>query len=104
MTYGLTDNDIKSIATILNQNERVEQAILFGSRAKGTHRPGSDMDIALKGHELRFDDLLNVSIALDKLELPIRFDLVLYHRIKEPALLKQINQHGQPLLTKPLPE
>ncbi|MGV3558270.1 nucleotidyltransferase domain-containing protein [Larkinella arboricola] len=102
MPYGLSDEQVKAITEILARHPRLEQAILFGSRAKNTHRPGSDMDIALKGSGLHFDDLLNVSIALDELWLPIRFDLVLYDRIREPALLEQIDRTGKVLLSKPL--
>lgn len=102
MPYGLSDHHLKAITEILAHKPGLEQAILFGSRAKNTHRPGSDVDIALKGPELTFNDILTLSIALDELWLPIRFDLVLYDRIKEPALLKQIDQNGKVLLSKPL--
>ncbi|RRB01076.1 nucleotidyltransferase domain-containing protein [Larkinella rosea] len=100
MPYGLDDTDLNAITAVLARNHRVGQAILFGSRAKGSHRPGSDIDIALKGPELTFDDLLNLSVALDDLWLPLRFDLVLYDRINEPALREQIQKTGQVLLSK----
>jgi predicted nucleotidyltransferase len=101
MSYGLSETHIKAIMDVLADNNRVEQVILFGSRAKGTFHPGSDIDIALKGAELKHNDLLNLSIALDELWLPIRFDLVLYDRIKEPVLLELINRTGKVLLSKP---
>ena len=101
MTYGLSDTHLKAITDVLAGNKRIEQVILFGSRAKGTHRPGSDVDMALKGRDLKHNDLLDVSNALDELWLPIRFDLILYDRVKEPALLDQINQFGKELLFKP---
>ncbi|RCR70580.1 nucleotidyltransferase family protein [Larkinella punicea] len=101
MTYGLSDIHLKAITDVLAGNNRIEQVILFGSRAKGTHRPGSDVDMALKGRDLTHNDLVDVSNALDELWLPIRFDLILYDRVKEPALLDQINQFGKDLLLKP---
>lgn len=102
MLYGLSDTILEAITAVLARNPRIEQVILFGSRAKGTHRPGSDIDIALKGPELALDDILNFSIALDELGLPLRFDLVLYDRIKEQALREQIQKTGQVLLSKSL--
>ena len=49
---GLQPGDLKSICSILAKEPTVEKAILFGSRAKGNYRPGSDVDIALKGKDL----------------------------------------------------
>jgi predicted nucleotidyltransferase len=99
--YGLSETDFKAITVVFAGNNRIEQVILFGSRATGTHRPGSDVDLALKGRDLKHNDLLDLSIALDELWLPIRFDLILYDRIKEPALLDQINRFGKELFPKP---
>ncbi|WP_460982604.1 nucleotidyltransferase domain-containing protein [Spirosoma fluminis] len=49
MRYGLSDSHLLDIVNTIVANPRIQQAILFGSRAKGTQRPGSDIDIALKG-------------------------------------------------------
>lgn len=100
MPYGLIDNDLARIVDVLAMNGRVEQAILFGSRAKGTHKPGSDVDIALKGSGLTLNDLLALSVALDELWIPLRFDLLLYDRIDEPALLDHIDRVGKNLMLR----
>lgn len=100
MPYGLSDNDLSRIVGVLATNSRVEQAILFGSRAKGTHKPGSDVDIALKGADLSLNDLLSLSVALDELWIPLRVDLLLYNRINEPALLAHIDRVGKNLMLR----
>ncbi|GAB3918671.1 nucleotidyltransferase domain-containing protein [Larkinella terrae] len=101
MPFGLNESQLNAITDLLSRNGRIEEAVVFGSRAKGTHRPGSDMDIALKGSGLNLDDVLNLSIALDELWLPIRFDLVIYNRITEPALRDHIDRIGKVLWPKP---
>ncbi|GAB3688075.1 nucleotidyltransferase domain-containing protein [Spirosoma flavus] len=95
MLYGLSNEHLLDITRTVAANSRVHQAVLFGSRAKGTQRPGSDIDIALKGNDLTFDDLVSLGVALDELWLPFRFDLVLYDRISEPALLSHIDRVGK---------
>ena len=95
--YGLDDELLTRITAILANNDRLEAALLFGSRAKGTFRPGSDVDIALKGRALTVKDTIQIGIELDDLETPYRFDLTIYHRITEPALRDHIDRVGQVL-------
>ncbi|WP_128545837.1 nucleotidyltransferase domain-containing protein [Larkinella soli] len=98
MSFGLSPEILSNITGILATNSRVHQAVLFGSRAKGTFRPGSDIDIALIGNQLTLDDIRTLSLKLDDLWLLYRFDLVIYDRIDEPALKDHIDRVGQPLL------
>lgn len=98
--HGLNDELLTKVATILSNNNRVEEALLFGSRAKGNFRAGSDIDIALKGPNLVLNDILHLSIDLDALETPYQFDLVLYQRITEPALREHIDRVGHVLYQK----
>ncbi len=67
---GLSDKDVESIRETLRLFPKVGEAILYGSRAKGSYRPGSDIDLTLKGNELSYQDLLNIELALDDLLLP----------------------------------
>ncbi|RIJ48290.1 nucleotidyltransferase domain-containing protein [Maribellus luteus] len=92
--YGLPETDFKKIIAILKAKSNVKQAVLFGSRAKGTFTSGSDVDIALLGDELKLADILEISADIDQLFLPWKFDLVIFSRIKEEALLDHINRVG----------
>ena len=44
--FGLLDRDIKYIIKALEQHDEIEKAIIFGSRAMGNYKKGSDVDIA----------------------------------------------------------
>jgi predicted nucleotidyltransferase len=59
--------------------------VLYGSRAKGNYRRGSDIDLTLWG-EISFPALLNLHTALDDLLLPWMIDLSIYDRLENPAL------------------
>jgi predicted nucleotidyltransferase len=91
---GLSDEDLNNIVRIIEKNPKITDAVLFGSRAKGTFSNGSDIDIALKGEDLSLNDVLDLSIELEELFLPYKFDLVIYERIKEEALKEHITRVG----------
>ena len=94
MTYGLTPTTIERIQAVFADYPHIEQAILYGSRAKGNFRPGSDIDLTLLGDELTYADLNNIAIALDDLLLPYKIDLSLYKMLDHEGLLAHIKRVG----------
>ena len=92
--YGIPESDLNALLSELKKNTEINEIILFGSRAKGIFRNGSDIDIALKGRNLKLNDILEAMSGIDKLLLPYKLDLVIYTRIKEPALIEHINRVG----------
>ncbi len=52
MDFGLTPSDLAEIIRTIQRNSAVVEAIMFGSRAKGNYKKGSDIDIAIKGKEI----------------------------------------------------
>ncbi|WP_299075040.1 nucleotidyltransferase domain-containing protein [uncultured Paraglaciecola sp.] len=95
MCYGLTAKNLHDILEIFTQNQDVEQAILYGSRAKGTFRPGSDIDITLKGRSLKMASLFKIMEQLEQLDLPYEIDLSLYSQIENTSLLEHIERVGK---------
>jgi len=83
MQYGLSDNDLLSIQSVLQHFPEVEQAILYGSRAKGNYKTGSDVDIALRGSGLNLSSLASIASQFDELPLPYKVDLLIYNRVKK---------------------
>lgn len=100
MKFGLSENSINSIIQVLESNPKVDKALVFGSRAKGNYRDASDIDIAVKGVELNFDDMLQLGVKLDDLNLPYKVDLINYHTIKEPDLKDHIDRVGIEMYSK----
>lgn len=94
MNHGLSDNTVERINQVLANFPQVEKAILYGSRAKGTHRPGSDIDLTLIGRALTQKHLAQIDEAIDDLLLPYQMDLSLFDELKHPALLEHIERIG----------
>lgn len=99
--FGLREKDWERIVNILASFPELDEAILYGSRAMDTHKPYSDIDIALKGKALNLTLLSKIDMALDDLFLPYKFDLTLYHHISSPELIDHIKRVGKILFTKP---
>jgi len=90
---GLTASEWQLLHGVLRRHPEIEAAILFGSRAKGTERPWSDLDLALVGIG---DDLTAAAIAaeLDELPLPYRYDVKAYDALSYPPLREHIGRVG----------
>lgn len=94
MKYGLESNAIDAIVRCLAAEPKIEEAILYGSRAKSNYRRGSDIDLTLKGETLTLQDVLRLETELDDLLLPYKIDLSIYHQISNPELREHIDRVG----------
>lgn len=92
--HGLSQATVDGITAVLAKHANIEQAILYGSRAMGTYRPNSDIDLCLVGPQLSLTELLAIETELDDLLLPYRIDLSLQHSIDNPELLAHIRRVG----------
>lgn len=97
--FGLKGRALSLITDIFKSHPDVEEAVLYGSRAKGTYKPGSDIDIVLKGKNLNLKELNRIILKLEELELPYTFDVSIYHRIQDPELVNHIKRVGKTLYT-----
>lgn len=94
MIDGLKAKYRAAIIRLLSANERVERAVLFGSRAMETFTPASDIDIALYGDHLTLTDQANLAISIDELPMAQRVDLLLHATVNNEALCRHIEEHG----------
>ena len=101
MTDGLRDAHREAIIAQIAANERVERAVLFGSRATGTNTVTSDVDIALFGDRLTLTDQARLAAALDELPMAQSVDLILYDSIRNGTLQEHIRNHGVEWFARP---
>jgi predicted nucleotidyltransferase len=95
MKYGLPDAAIQNICAVLDRYPQVKQAILYGSRAKGNHKNGSDIDLTLYGGaDLTLPVLYKIMDELDDLLLPHTIDLSIYANIGDPDVIAHIQRVG----------
>lgn len=99
--YGLSQSEHDELISVIMAHSSIDEAILFGSRAKGTHKPGSDVDIAIKGPKLSHSDVVDLSYALNEVSLlPYRFDIINYAAIDNDALREHIDRVGKLLFSR----
>jgi len=94
MKYGLDDATVQKIQDVIGAFPQVDTAVLYGSRAKGNFKPGSDIDLTLKGSNINLSVMNQIGLSLDDLLLPYTFDLSVFDHIKEPDLLEHIDRVG----------
>lgn len=97
MKFGLSEEVIAQIGEVLARYPEVDSALIYGSRAKGEFKKGSDIDLTLIGSNLNHDLHLTISGELDDLMLPHTIDLSLFAEIKNPHLLAHIERVGEVL-------
>lgn len=100
MNFGLSQKNINAINQVFLKYPGIEQVLIYGSRAKGTYKPGSDIDLTLVGGALTLSDMLKIENELDDLLLPYFIDLSLLHTIKDPGFLEHIQRVGLPFYSK----
>ena len=101
MGFGLPQQDVDEIARVFREFPVVEEAILFGSRAKGTFKKGSDVDIAVKGKGIDHAVVASLSFLLNEdSAMPYFFDIVHFEAISEKELIEHINRVGQCLYSR----
>lgn len=93
--FGLRDSDILAIKQILELYPQVQKAHIFGSRAKGNYKNGSDIDIAIQGKSISYSTILNISEVLnEETMMPYHFDVLDYNSIQNNDLIEHINRAG----------
>ena len=92
--FGLKKDHIDLIQAVFVQYPQIERAIVYGSRAKGNYKPGSDIDLTIIG-DLDYSNLIKLENQLDDLLLPYKIDLSLYHNFNHPKLIDHIKRVGK---------
>lgn len=93
--FGLSERATKTITDILAKYPEVEQAIIYGSRAKGNYREGSDVDLTFKGKDLTYDIVKRIWGDLDDSSSPYLFDLSIYHQLTNANFIEHIDRVGK---------
>ncbi len=93
--FGLKESVIRKIRAVFAVYPQVEKAVLYGSRAKGNFKNGSDIDLTLcGGKDLTLNVLYKVSNDLDDLLLPYTIDLSIFNQIGDTDVVDHIRRVG----------
>ena len=102
MKYGLPNRTLDTLDSIFKKYPGIRQVILYGSRAKGKYRNGSDIDLSLKTEEtFTFTDLLRIAGDFDDSDIPYFVDVSIYEKLSNPDLKEHIDRVGKVLYSNP---
>lgn len=89
---------LSTLDSIFRKYAGIKQVILYGSRAKGNYREGSDIDITLKTDgSFTFNDLLRISGDFYDSDMPYSVDVSVYNELSNPDLISHIDRAGKVL-------
>lgn len=97
--HGLTSRQLEELARVLAPFAgQIDRVALFGSRATGTARANSDIDLVVYGP--------NANTIVDRLwtlfdasNLPLKVDVLAYDQISNPALKAHVDAVNLTLFT-----
>ena len=98
MQYGLQEITLKTLSSVFRKYPGIKQAILYGSRAKGNYKNGSDIDMSLiTDNTFTRNDLLRIGSDFDDSDMPYFVDVSIYNKISNPNLKAHIDRVGKVL-------
>lgn len=95
MRFGLDDQTIRKFNSVFSEFPEIEEVVIYGSRAMGNYREGSDIDITLKGDKVDDEIRSKVHWLIDDLNSPYLVDLSIFSKLDSDSLIDHINRVGE---------
>lgn len=92
--FGLPPAILDKLNSVFAQHNVIDSVVIYGSRAKGNYRTGSDIDLTIKGSEIAFEELMQIEDQIDDLMLPYTVDLSQYRLLENAELIAHIDRVG----------
>lgn len=105
LIFGLAQRHYHDIVSVFRHYPDIEKVLIFGSRAKGTHKPYSDIDLAVVAPNMDDREFSRLWNELDALELVFKLDVLHWDKLGQQKLKDSIMTHGRyfyPLGMEPL--
>jgi predicted nucleotidyltransferase len=93
--FGLSERTTKTLLEFFEKFPQVEEVKVYGSRAKGNYKRGSDIDFAVFGKDIDFRLLSKITAEIDELPTPYKFDITHYETLKHQPLKEHIDRVGK---------
>lgn len=100
MKFGLSDYTIDQLRSVFRKHPEIDSVIVYGSRAKGNYREGSDIDLTLVGDDLTHEIRSKICMELDDLNTPYLMDVSVFHQLESKDLMDHINRVGKEFYKK----
>lgn len=93
--FGLNDKVVFALRSIFAAGKEIDKVVIYGSRAKGNYREGSDIDLVFYGENLTLDIMFEIEEKIEELNLPYMFDNSIFNRIDNENLVAHIERIGK---------
>ena len=98
--FGLSPTTLEKLNNVFAQHDAIDSVLIYGSRAKGNFRAGSDIDLTIKGDEIPFAEFMQIEDQIDDLMLPYTIDLSQYRQLENADLIAHIDRIGVAIYNK----
>lgn len=98
--FGLTDRDMRTLEDIFGKHPDIQTVVIFGSRAKGNYKYGSDIDLAVMNQGITDMHIRSIQSEFEDSSLPYFVDLINYHNLTHSDLKNHIDRVGIPIYRK----
>jgi predicted nucleotidyltransferase len=98
--FGLSPATLEKLNYVFAQHGAIDSVLIYGSRAKGNFRAGSDIDLTIKGDEIPFAEFMQIEDQIDDLLLPYTVDLSQYYQLENTDLVAHIDRVGVAIYNK----
>lgn len=88
--YGLSDLTINDLQNVFRSYPNIKKVVIFGSRAKGNYRDGSDIDLAVIGENISKEQISDINLKIDDLGLLYKVDILDYYKYKDTPIGEHI--------------
>ena len=92
--FGIYPKSYHEILKIIESCRSIDEVIIYGSRAKGNYREGSDIDITILG-AVTAADFNKLWQDLDDSYVPYKFDISIYNKLNSDSLKEHIERAGK---------
>lgn len=92
--FAIQENSLKIITEILGKYAKIKRRVDFGSRATAKYRDNSDVDIALFGADITFEEISKIIGEMDESDLVYKVDIVHYESLNNKELKENIDREG----------
>lgn len=94
---GIPEKSLNMLITIFEKFDFIEKVVVYGSRAKGNYRQGSDIDLAVYSPTMTFSEQMQLELEIDDLLMPYSVDLLHFEKLTNEKLIEHIVRVGVPV-------
>jgi len=98
--FGLHSKHVNILTQVFNEFINLNSIYIYGSRALGTFKERSDVDLVLMDKDIDRQTLGKLIFEINNSDFPYTVDVQNFSSIKNPALIQHIQKFGKPFFER----